>query len=221
MHSSEPSLHWSSARGCTLKVLCWRSVGVLYSILCLAALPDHAESRARCGSELVAHLEFVCGDRGFYRAPNGLRSTRGNGPRLRGNGTRMRGKGIVEQCCLKACDLQHLESYCAKPKRSRRHAPLTPQQVMEEQFQTVFRRRIMNHWKLESSHDEERQTHSVHHQNKVHYGHRRPQRVSAEGNTAKTPDKDSLRLKKSLQSSSSSNTTIVIFDLFESSISRN
>lgn len=48
-------------------VLCWRSVGVLYSILCLAALPDHAESRARCGSELVAHLEFVCGDRGFYR----------------------------------------------------------------------------------------------------------------------------------------------------------
>uniref|UniRef100_A0A3P8XPP1 Insulin-like domain-containing protein n=1 Tax=Esox lucius TaxID=8010 RepID=A0A3P8XPP1_ESOLU len=46
-----------------------------------------------------------------------------------GSGTRVKGKGIVEQCCLKPCDLQHLESYCAKPKRSRRRAPLTPQQV--------------------------------------------------------------------------------------------
>ncbi|XP_019907491.2 insulin-like growth factor 3 isoform X2 [Esox lucius] len=156
MHS-KPSLRRSSASGCTLKC-CW-SACVLYSILCLAAQPEHAEARARCGSELVAHLEFVCGD----RAPNGLRYNQGNSPRLRGSGTRVKGKGIVEQCCLKPCDLQHLESYCAKPKRSRRRAPLTPQQVKEEQYKAVFRKRIMN---LESS--QERQNNS-----KMHHEHRR------------------------------------------------
>ncbi|KAJ8016448.1 hypothetical protein DPEC_G00007310 [Dallia pectoralis] len=141
MHA-KPSLHRLSARGCPLKG-CW-STFVLYSILCLAVQPDHAEARARCGSELVAHIEFVCGDRGIYRAPSGFRYNQGNDPRLTGSGTRVKGKGIVEQCCLKPCDLQYLESYCAKPKRSRRHAPLTPQQVREKQFKAVFRKRIMN-----------------------------------------------------------------------------
>lgn len=40
---------------------------------------------------------------------------------VRSAGPRRRDKGIVEQCCIKGCDLQHLEHYCAKPKRERRH----------------------------------------------------------------------------------------------------
>lgn len=46
----------------------WRSVWVLYSLYCVLILPDAGEAaKARCGRELVADLEFVCGDRGFYR----------------------------------------------------------------------------------------------------------------------------------------------------------
>lgn len=46
----------------------WRSVCVLYSLYCVLILPDAGEAaKARCGWELVADLEFVCGDRGFYR----------------------------------------------------------------------------------------------------------------------------------------------------------
>lgn len=46
----------------------WRSVCVLYSLYCVLILPDAGEAaKARCGRELVADLEFVCGDRGFYR----------------------------------------------------------------------------------------------------------------------------------------------------------
>lgn len=50
------------------------------------------------------------------------------GPRA--SNPRSHGKGIVEQCCVRGCDLQHLESYCAKPKRGRRHAPATLQQTV-------------------------------------------------------------------------------------------
>uniref|UniRef100_A0AAY5ET35 Insulin-like domain-containing protein n=1 Tax=Electrophorus electricus TaxID=8005 RepID=A0AAY5ET35_ELEEL len=80
-------------------------------------------ARPRCGVELIADLEFVCGDRGFYRG------------RARNGGSRSRGNGIVEQCCIKGCDLQHLEQYCAKPSRGRRqpyvtstspHSPTSP-----------------------------------------------------------------------------------------------
>ncbi|KPP69751.1 hypothetical protein Z043_111477 [Scleropages formosus] len=51
------------------QVCCWWcGVCVLYPVLCLAALRGGAEAmKARCGRELVADLEFVCGDRGFYR----------------------------------------------------------------------------------------------------------------------------------------------------------
>ncbi|XP_067249659.1 insulin-like growth factor 3 [Chanodichthys erythropterus] len=111
----------------------WRSVCVLYSLYCVLILPDAGEAvKARCGRELVADLEFVCGDRGFYRGkPGGARS----------GGPRSRGKGIVEQCCVRGCDLQHLESYCAKPKRVRRDIPASPQQTVEDQFWLVFQQR--------------------------------------------------------------------------------
>ncbi|KAJ8257204.1 hypothetical protein GJAV_G00183040 [Gymnothorax javanicus] len=112
----------------------WRSVCLLYPLLCLVALPGRPESvKARCGRELVADLEFVCGDRGFYRG-------KVSGGR---NGGRMRGRGIVEQCCLKGCDLQHLEAYCAKPARSRRNVTnhmLPP--TKEVLFQAILRKRM-------------------------------------------------------------------------------
>uniref|UniRef100_A0A3B3T3C1 Insulin-like domain-containing protein n=1 Tax=Paramormyrops kingsleyae TaxID=1676925 RepID=A0A3B3T3C1_9TELE len=92
----------------------WRTLCVLYPVLYLTGLHGGAEAlKARCGRELVADLQFVCGDRGFYRGK--VSGARG--------GARLRGKGIVEQCCLRGCDLQHLEAYCAKPHRARRHAP--------------------------------------------------------------------------------------------------
>ncbi|XP_051964168.1 insulin-like growth factor I [Xyrauchen texanus] len=132
MHPSHTRL-LRTDRGFVLKVPSWQSVCVLYSIFCVLVLPDFSEgAKPRCGRELIADLEFVCGDRGFYRGkPGGARSS----------GARFRGKGIVEQCCVRGCDLQHLESYCAKPKRRRRHAPTSPQQTVDEQFWLVFQRR--------------------------------------------------------------------------------
>ncbi|XP_028849203.1 insulin-like growth factor 3 [Denticeps clupeoides] len=114
---------WTSTEGCTLKVLCWRCVCVLYPLLFLLARPSPVESaKTRCGWELVADLEFVCGDRGFYRGKAGG---------LRG-AVRSRGKGIVENCCVRGCDLQHLEKYCATtPKRGRRNTPLPLEQTLE------------------------------------------------------------------------------------------
>lgn len=54
----------------------WRSVCVLYSLYCVLILPDAGEAaKARCGRELVADLEFVCGERGFYRGQSHLQSS--------------------------------------------------------------------------------------------------------------------------------------------------
>ncbi|XP_066500658.1 insulin-like growth factor 3 [Hoplias malabaricus] len=101
----------------SFQVLCWRSVCVYCVLVCVAVLPELGDAaKPRCGAELIADLEFVCGDRGFYRGPVA-------GARY--GGSRSRGTGIVEQCCIKGCDLQHLEKYCAKPSRGRRHAPTT------------------------------------------------------------------------------------------------
>ncbi|KAK3566225.1 hypothetical protein QTP86_029674 [Hemibagrus guttatus] len=100
-----------------LQVLCWRSVCVLFTLLVCVLLPELAHSaKPRCGVELIADLQFVCGDRGFYRGHPGA---------ARAAGPRRSGKGIVEQCCVRGCDLQHLEHYCARPKRERRHTPHT------------------------------------------------------------------------------------------------
>ncbi|MCI4380477.1 hypothetical protein PGIGA_G00240430 [Pangasianodon gigas] len=126
-----------------LQVLCWRSVCVLYTLLVCVLLPELAHSaKPRCGVELIADLQFVCGDRGFYRGHPGA---------VRSAGPRRRGKGIVEQCCVKGCDLQHLEHYCAKPKRERRHARHTPPTPhTEDQFWLMFLRRYaMNQFENE------------------------------------------------------------------------
>ncbi|XP_029102007.1 insulin-like growth factor 3 [Scleropages formosus] len=135
MHSLGRPARCPRARGCLPKVCCWWcGVCVLYPVLCLAALRGGAEAmKARCGRELVADLEFVCGDRGFYR---------GKAATSRG-GTRLRGKGIVEQCCLRGCDLLDLEAYCAKPRRSRRFAPAAapPPQATEDVNMAELRRR--------------------------------------------------------------------------------
>ncbi|XP_043103285.1 insulin-like growth factor 3 [Puntigrus tetrazona] len=123
----------------------WRSVCVLCSLYCVLILPDAGEAaKARCGRELVADLEFVCGDRGFYRGKPGA---------ARSGGPRSRGKGIVEQCCVRGCDLQHLESYCAKPKRVRREVPASLQQTLEDQFWLVFQQRYQK--RAEMNRDEE------------------------------------------------------------------
>ncbi|XP_036433995.1 insulin-like growth factor 3 [Colossoma macropomum] len=124
--------HTLCTAGPLIQVLCWRSVCVVCVLLCVAVLPELGDAaKPRCGAELIADLEFVCGERGFYRGRVG--GARHGGPRSRGN-------GIVEQCCVKGCDLQHLEKYCAKPKRRRRQAPTTTQQVREDQFRRVLLR---------------------------------------------------------------------------------
>ncbi|XP_053304796.1 insulin-like growth factor II [Spea bombifrons] len=70
-----------------------------------------------CGGELVDTLQFVCGDRGFYFS------------RSSGRSNRRSSRGIVEECCFRSCDLDLLETYCAKPAKSERDlstAPATP-----------------------------------------------------------------------------------------------
>lgn len=58
------------------QVSSWRSVWVLYSLICVLALQEGSEgAKARCGRELVADLEFVCGDRGFYRGESRYKLT--------------------------------------------------------------------------------------------------------------------------------------------------
>ncbi|TRY99892.1 hypothetical protein DNTS_033999 [Danionella cerebrum] len=105
----------------------WRSVYVLCSLLCILTLQRPSEAtKSRCGRELVEDLEFVCGDRGFYRGER-VPTKRKSGSGRRG-GSHSQGKGIVEQCCIRGCDLHHLELYCAKPKK-------------EAQFRLVFQRR--------------------------------------------------------------------------------
>ncbi|XP_041955553.1 insulin-like growth factor 3 [Alosa sapidissima] len=133
MPSTESRPSGTSAGGCMLKVLCWQCVCWLCPFLLLLSLPEHTHAgRPRCGIELMADLEFVCGDRGFYRGRTGGR---------RGL-ARARGKGIIDQCCVKGgCDLQYLESYCAKPKRKRRHAADAAQHDMELMFRALFVRR--------------------------------------------------------------------------------
>uniref|UniRef100_A0AAY4EIF8 Insulin-like domain-containing protein n=1 Tax=Denticeps clupeoides TaxID=299321 RepID=A0AAY4EIF8_9TELE len=102
-----------------------RILTVITAGLCVSLLWEFSSithsAKTRCGWELVADLEFVCGDRGFYRAT-------GSGY---GRTLRSRGKGIVENCCVRGCDLQHLEKYCATtPKRGRRNTPLPLEQTL-------------------------------------------------------------------------------------------
>ncbi|RXM92651.1 Insulin-like growth factor I, juvenile form [Acipenser ruthenus] len=68
-------------------------------------------ARARCGRELVEDLQFVCGDRGFHYSKSSRYGIRG------------RVRGIVDLCCVRGCDLQLLEAYCAKPKQPVKPTP--------------------------------------------------------------------------------------------------
>ncbi|XP_062855658.1 insulin-like growth factor 3 [Trichomycterus rosablanca] len=131
IHTQPGELHTSPG----IQVQCWRSVCVLCVLVCVLLWVEPCNSaRPRCGVELISDLEFVCGDRGFYRG--GAGDGRSSGPRSRG-------RGIVDQCCIKGCDLQHLERYCATPKRKRRHTTLTLlQQHTEEEFSLVFLRSL-------------------------------------------------------------------------------
>uniref|UniRef100_A0A8C6L818 Insulin-like domain-containing protein n=1 Tax=Nothobranchius furzeri TaxID=105023 RepID=A0A8C6L818_NOTFU len=113
---------------------------VFYSSMCLAAWPLSSEAaRLRCGSELLSDLIFVCGDRGIYL---GKGSWSGYGPRPRG-------KGIVDQCCKSSgCELQHLEMYCAKPKKHLHTSasvsmPTGPLLTAVLQFQVTFQKRLL------------------------------------------------------------------------------
>ncbi|XP_015198034.2 insulin-like growth factor 3 isoform X2 [Lepisosteus oculatus] len=132
-HVSKPVCMASSSTGQrALKVSWIRRLWVTYAVLCFLALPQRGTAtKSRCGRELLADLEFVCGDRGYYR---------GN---AQGYGRRLRGKGIVEQCCLRGCDLQHLESYCAKPQRSRRSAPSVEPHSQEGKLREIFRKHVL------------------------------------------------------------------------------
>ncbi|XP_075043991.1 insulin-like growth factor 2 isoform X2 [Mixophyes fleayi] len=71
-----------------------------------------------CGGELVDTLQFVCGDRGFYFEKNTGRSNR------------RYSRGIVEECCFRSCDLELLETYCAKPVKNERDLSTVPATAM-------------------------------------------------------------------------------------------
>uniref|UniRef100_A0A3Q3APG9 Insulin-like domain-containing protein n=1 Tax=Kryptolebias marmoratus TaxID=37003 RepID=A0A3Q3APG9_KRYMA len=111
---------------------------MFYCSMCLAGWPVSSEAaRRRCGSELLSDLIFVCGDRGIYL---GKGSWSGYGPRPRG-------KGIVDQCCKSSgCELQYLETYCAKPK-TKELAPTstTTTTTTSHTFQAVFQKRLLEH----------------------------------------------------------------------------
>lgn len=83
---------------------------ILYTFIAYTAESSGAFSLAEtlCGGELVDTLQFVCGERGFYFEKNIVRS--GRRPRT----------GIVEECCFRSCDLDLLETYCAKPVKNER-----------------------------------------------------------------------------------------------------
>ncbi|CAH2326296.1 insulin-like growth factor II isoform X2 [Pelobates cultripes] len=78
----------------------------------------HGTSETLCGGELVDTLQFVCGDRGFYFSRNNGRVNRR--PR----------QGIVEECCFRSCDLDLLETYCAKPAKNERDLSTAPVTAM-------------------------------------------------------------------------------------------
>ncbi|XP_077316846.1 insulin-like growth factor 2 isoform X1 [Lithobates pipiens] len=72
-----------------------------------------------CGGELVDTLQFVCGDRGFYFGKSAYKKTTGRS-------NRRASRGIVEECCFRSCDLDLLETYCAKPVKNERDLSTAP-----------------------------------------------------------------------------------------------
>nr|XP_005987748.1 PREDICTED: insulin-like growth factor I [Latimeria chalumnae] len=101
----------SSTRHCVLKAHSKRQFWLLCPILCFLTLAQRlVEAETLCGSELVDTLQFVCGERGFYFSRRYSYKY----------SAKKSSRGIVELCCFRGCDLQLLESYCAKSHRSAR-----------------------------------------------------------------------------------------------------
>ncbi|CAL8324256.1 unnamed protein product [Merluccius merluccius] len=140
----------------------WR-LCVLYSAVCLSLWQPSDAGRLRCGSDLLADLLFVCGDRGIY-----LGKTQVYVGSWSGYGSRPRGKGIVDHCCSSVgCDLQHLELYCAKSKKPQQPTTTTTATatattssttsststtstttftpIAALQFEAVFQKRLLEH----------------------------------------------------------------------------
>ncbi|XP_075043992.1 insulin-like growth factor 2 isoform X3 [Mixophyes fleayi] len=76
-----------------------------------------------CGGELVDTLQFVCGDRGFYFGKSNYKKNTGRS-------NRRYSRGIVEECCFRSCDLELLETYCAKPVKNERDLSTVPATAM-------------------------------------------------------------------------------------------
>ncbi|XP_018418161.1 PREDICTED: insulin-like growth factor II isoform X2 [Nanorana parkeri] len=79
-----------------------------------------------CGGELVDTLQFVCGDRGFYFEKN------------MGRSNRRVSRGIVEECCFRSCDLDLLETYCAKPVKNERDLSTAPATALPSLNKDVY-----------------------------------------------------------------------------------
>ncbi|XP_073430152.1 insulin-like growth factor 2 [Dendrobates tinctorius] len=119
-----------SRRGAQLsRILVTRhAIFIIYTFIAYAAVSSGAFSRAEtlCGGELVDTLQFVCGDRGFYFEKNAGRSNR------RPN------RGIVEECCFRSCDLDLLETYCAKPVKNERDLSTAPATAMPSLNKDIY-----------------------------------------------------------------------------------
>ncbi|XP_042319013.1 insulin-like growth factor II isoform X1 [Sceloporus undulatus] len=88
----------------------------------------HGPAETLCGGELVDTLQFVCGDRGFYFSrPVGRNRGRHN-------------RGIVEECCFRSCDLNLLETYCAKSVKSERDLSSTSLVVLPALNKDTFQK---------------------------------------------------------------------------------
>ncbi|KAG8563861.1 hypothetical protein GDO81_016222 [Engystomops pustulosus] len=101
---------------------------ILYTFIAYTAESSRTLSMAEtlCGGELVDTLQFVCGDRGFYFEKNPVRTSR------RAN------RGIVDECCFRSCDLDLLETYCAKPLKNERDLSTAPATAMPSLNKDIY-----------------------------------------------------------------------------------
>ncbi|KAM4617437.1 insulin-like growth factor 2 [Discoglossus pictus] len=92
----------------------------------LDAAKAYGTAETLCGGELVDTLQFVCGDRGFYFS------------RTTGRASRRANRGIVEECCFRSCDLDLLETYCAKPTKNERDLSTAPATAMPSPSKDMY-----------------------------------------------------------------------------------
>ncbi|XP_044125158.1 insulin-like growth factor II [Bufo gargarizans] len=101
---------------------------ILYTFIVYTAESSRTYSLAEtlCGGELVDTLQFVCGDRGFYFE------------KTIGRTNRRYNRGIVEECCFRSCDLDLLETYCAKPMKNERDLSTAPATAMPSLNKDIY-----------------------------------------------------------------------------------